>query len=725
MAETGTGINYEELLNPAQLEAVTTLNGPVLVIAGAGSGKTRTLVYRVARLVESGTPPESVLLLTFTRKAASEMLERAAALADERCRRVSGGTFHSLAHQVLRVNAGLVGYENSFTILDRADMEEVLRSLVKRTQAETKPLRFPKRATLASILSKAVNLQQPVESIVEEEFPHFVHHLSQIRRLGELYRAFKRENQLMDYDDLLVLLGRLLAENGEVRTRLSRRYRFIMVDEYQDTNGLQAEIVRLLASEHRNLMVVGDDSQSIYAFRGADYRNMFDFPKEFPEARIIKLEENYRSTQPVLSFTNALMERAYRKYSKCLRTSRPGGRPPSLVDAGTEAEQASFVRGLIQERLSQGRSLSEMAVLFRAGYHSFELELELARQGIPFVKYGGFKFMESAHIKDLLAHLRVVVNPEDAVSLGRVLRLVKGIGPGRSQSIIDWLRETGPEPWRVAEWPGAGKREEGLKALSSVLKEIAAPERTPREAFEIALSYYEPILKQQFDDFPKRQIDLNHLGAMASRYRSLKSLLDDLVLEPPTSSAELSRQDPGERLTLSTVHSAKGLEWPVVVVIWVMEGYFPPARAYSNQDAMEEERRLLYVASTRAKDELVLCYPGLEAKPMRYGSDGEGFLMGGASCFVQELPEGVLTQGGTRPAGGGARHAAAPGWGGGGRRDRPETGGRGFRPGDRVRHPAFGPGVVSRFQGKDKVEVFFRNAGRKLLHLDYTTLDRI
>ncbi|MFP3928165.1 MAG: ATP-dependent helicase [Desulfobacteraceae bacterium] len=722
MTSPGTAIDYQSLLNPAQLEAVTTLEGPVLVIAGAGSGKTRTLVYRVARLVESGISPESILLLTFTRKAAAEMLERAAGLADDRCRRVSGGTFHSLAHQVLRAYAWLVGYENSFTILDRADMEEVIQSLVKKTRTETRAVRFPKRSTLASILSKAVNLQKPVESIVEEEFPHFLHHLDQIQRLAGLYSDFKRENQLMDYDDLLVLLSRLLSENEDVRIRLSRRYRYIMVDEYQDTNGLQAEIVRLLASEHQNVMVVGDDSQSIYAFRGADYRNMFEFPGEFPEAKIIKLEENYRSTQPILSFTNALMERAQRKYSKCLRTSRAGGELPLLVDAGTETEQAAFVRTLARENLSKGRRLSDMAVLFRAGYHSFELELELARHGLPFVKYGGFKFMESAHIKDLLAHLRVVVNPEDAVSMGRVLRMVKGIGPGKSQSIIEWLKKNGLEPLRLAEWPGAGTRGQGLKTLASVLKELSVPERTPGEAFEIALAYYEPILKQQFDDFPKRRIDLNQLGAMTSRYKTLRSFLDDLALEPPTSSAELASRDPGDRLTLSTVHSAKGLEWPVVVVIWVMEGYFPPARAYSNQEGLEEERRLLYVAATRAKDELILCYPGMEARPMRYGSNGrEAFLRGEASCFVQELPEEVLC----RVRGGrAARCAAAPALKKAvpGQRSR-DMGG--LRPGDRVRHPAFGAGVVARLQGKDKVEVLFRNAGRKLLHLEYTTLDRV
>ena len=722
MEPTTGRIDYETLLNPVQLQAVTTLEGPLLVIAGAGSGKTRTLVYRVARLVESGVHPGSILLLTFTRKAASEMLERAAGLADSRCRQVWGGTFHSLAHRVLRKNAALAGFDSHFTIMDRADMEEVIQSLVKELNVKTGSIRFPKRSTLASILSKAVNLQTSVETLVEQDFSQFLEYVPHLEKLRVLYGEYKRNNQLMDYDDLLVYLAGLLREHEDLRCALGEQYRYIMVDEYQDTNGIQAEIIRGLASEHGNIMVVGDDSQSIYSFRGANYRNMFEFPHHFPGARVIKLEENYRSTQPILSFTNALMARASQKYAKCLTTQRQGGELPQIVDTRTEPEQATFVRRLIQEYQSKERPLSDIAVLFRAAYHSFELELELARHNLPFVKHGGFKFMESAHIKDLLAHLRVVSNADDAVSLGRILRLVKGIGPGKSQAITNWLRENGREPRHLGEWPGAGKRESGLKTLASVLERISGPDQSPREAVETLLAYYEPILKERFDDFPKRQNDLNQLPHMAARYRSLRSFLDDLTLEPPTSTADLASTQPSDYLTLSTVHSAKGLEWPVVVIIWVMEGYFPSARAYGSEDDLEEERRLLYVAATRARDDLLLCYPGMESRPVRYAGGGfEGFRRGGLSAFVRELPEEVLSHGTarqvrpTRPRGPSLR--ARAGLEGSGRAE-------GLRLGDRVKHPAFGPGVVSRFRGDDKVEVLFRNVGRKLLHLEFTTLER-
>jgi DNA helicase II / ATP-dependent DNA helicase PcrA len=355
-------IDYEKMLNAAQLQAVTCHEGPLLVIAGAGSGKTRTLVYRVARLVESGVSPENILLLTFTRKASGEMLERAAGLADERCRFVSGGTFHSLAHRVLRRYATLLGFENTFTVLDRSDMEEAIQSLLYEMHVDKAAVRFPKRATLANILSKAANLECSVDSLMEEEYSQFLEHISQVKKLNEAYRNYKRENQLMDYDDLIVLFRQILAEREEIRTLLSGQYRYVMVDEYQDTNAIQADIVKWLAFGHRNVMVVGDDAQSIYSFRGANYKNMFEFPKLFTDTRIIRLEQNYRSTQPILNLTNALMEQAEEKYTKCLFTERQGGARPTVVDARTEPEQAMFVCRAIKEQLHQGRTLKDVAV---------------------------------------------------------------------------------------------------------------------------------------------------------------------------------------------------------------------------------------------------------------------------------------------------------------------------------------------------------------------------
>ena len=713
-------INYEEVLNPAQLEAVTASDGPILVIAGAGSGKTRTLVYRVARLVESGVPPESILLLTFTRKAAQEMLDRAASLADPRCRFVSGGTFHSLAFKVLKSHAEALGYANSFTILDRSDMEEVLRSLIPELQMPKKGQRFPKRGTLANILSKAANLQEPVEAFILEEYGQFLEVAPEIGRLGRLYADYKKANQLMDYDDLIISLQRLLGENSDIRTELSRKYGHVMVDEYQDTNAIQADIVKGLAHDHRNVMVVGDDSQSIYSFRGANYRNMLDFPSIFPETKIIKLEQNYRSTQHILALTNALMDQADEKYTKCLFTERGGGEKPKVIDTRTEHGQALLVSRYLKEQLAEGRSINDYAVLFRAAYHSFELEAELTRQRIPYVKYGGFKFLESAHIKDFLAHMRVVVNRDEAISWIRILRLVKNVGMGKSQTIIKWMRNEQIPPRQLAEWPGAGKKDGGLKDLGILLGRLTSKQIEPKNAVEQVMEYYLPILKDKFDDFPRREKELDQLIPMADRYKKLRGFLDDLVLEPPTSYADIDQGERGKTLTLSTVHSAKGLEWPVVFIIWAMEGRFPASMAYSNPLNLEEERRLMYVAATRAKDQLIISYPGQESVPVwtNYGGAGSGL-----SSFISALPGDLFSH----------EKEGAQALPRGRKREKrqfeksfePRGKSSPFSQGDRVRHPAFGPGVVYRLVSGNKMEVLFKNFGKKLLHLEYTTLEKI
>ena len=727
-------IAHEQVLNQRQLEAVTTLNGPLLVIAGAGSGKTRTLIYRVAHLVEKGVEPASILLLTFTRKAAHEMLERAAMLSDPRCRNVSGGTFHSLAHRVLRLYGGRLGFSNGFTVMDRSDMEEILHSLLGDLHLPKGAFKVPKRRTLASILSKAANLESDVEELVALEYPQFIAFSPYVKELSRLYTSYKKKNRLMDYDDLILNLRALLVEDLEVRKRLAEQYQYIMVDEYQDTNRIQAQIVKWLGHEHRNIMVVGDDSQAIYSFRGADYRNMFDFPKEFPDAKIIRLEENYRSTQPILDFTNAIMERAQERYTKCLFTKREGGRPPRVVDTRTEPEQALFVCRTIQEMLNRGRRLRDVAVLFRAAYHSFELELELTRAGIRYVKYGGFRFMESAHIKDLLAYFRAVLNRDDAVSWGRILRLIPGIGRAKSHSIIEWMRGQDIPPSRLGEWPGRlpGRSREAFLGLARLLSGLCTKSIEPREAVELAMSYYVPFLEEMYDDHPRRRKDLEQLAAMASRYKGLRRFVDELVLEPPTSSADIALEASDDFLTLSTVHSAKGLEWPVVFIIWVMEGRFPSARALGDPLAVEEERRLMYVAATRAKDELILCYPGQEqARPWQ----SEGLFFGGRenglSSFVSGLPGTVVSyensggmvlnnwgDRGENSSGAGVEEMEQD--------EDPVLGtGSGLKAGDKVEHPAFGVGVVSRVVEGEKVEVLFRDAGRKLLHLAYTTLIKV
>jgi len=719
------------MLNPAQLEAVMTLEGPVLVIAGAGSGKTRTLIYRVAHLVESGEAPESILLLTFTRKASQEMLDRAAGLADARCRFVSGGTFHSLAHRVLRNHAERLGFKNSFTMLDRPDMEAVIQSLVPELKIPKGLARFPKRSTLANILSKAANVQTPIDNLMMEEYGQFIQFAAQINRLGSLYTDYKKANQLMDYDDLILNLRKLLAEHEDVRNDLSRQYRYIMVDEYQDTNTIQADIVSWLAHGHQNIMVVGDDAQSIYSFRGANYRNMFEFQKKFKQPKIVKLEQNYRSVQPILTFTNTLMNQAGEKFTKCLFTNRKGSELPKVVDTRTEPEQAMFVCRYVKEQIKKGRHISDMAVLFRAGYHSFELETELARQGIRFMKYGGFKFLDSAHIKDFLAHLRVVINRDESVSWVRILRLIKNVGQAKTNTIIQWMKTNNIPPGQIAKWPGAGKRDSGIKSLSKLLAGLSSNNMKPQKAVELVTEYYTPILQERFDNYPKRQKDLDQLSLMASRYEKLRNFLDDLALEPPSSASDIEPEKRHETLTLSTVHSAKGLEWPVVIIIWAMEGRFPSAMAYNNPADLEEERRLMYVAATRAKDRLILCYPGQESMPP-WQMAGTGF-RSGLSSFIRDLPAGVVSH-----ESNGDHRGFSLKWkdlNPAHKRIRNEVNQEGFHAdpsgpaefsqGEKVRHPAFGPGVVSKFVSNDKVEVVFRNAGRKLLHLEYTTLEKI
>ena len=714
-------INYEKVLNPAQLEAVMTVDGPVLVIAGAGSGKTRTLIYRVARLVETGVSPDEILLLTFTRKAAQEMLERAAGLADSRCRFVSGGTFHALAHRVLRRNAALLGFSDKFTILDRSDMEDAIKALIPELRLPKGAPRFPKRGTLANILSKAANLQQPIDEFMAEEYGQFIEFTTEIKVLARLYADYKKTRHLMDYDDLILKFRELLSENQDVRAELNRQHRYIMVDEYQDTNAIQADIVKWLAYQHHNIMVVGDDSQSIYSFRGASYRNMFDFPMLFPDAKIIKLEENYRSSQPILEFTNALMDQAEEKYTKCLFTRRKGGETPRVIDTKTDSGQALFICRYIQEKMQEGQSIKDFAVLFRAGYHSFELEAALTRQGIPYVKYGGFKFLESSHIKDVLAHLRILVNSEDTLSWDRILRLLKNVGPGKSRAIIQWMKQGKIQPGRIHDWPGANKGIEGLKSLSSLFARISKATIEPGDAANSIIEYYDPILKQKFDDYPRRRKELKQLVSMAGHSKNLKNLLDGLALDPPTSSMDMNSRKGTKTLTLSTVHSAKGLEWPVVFILWVMEGRFPASRSYNDSALLEEERRLMYVAATRAKDQLIMCYPGEEAPPFWSMQKNQG---GGLSSFVYGLPVDVVSYESTgfkNRFSASTRRICTP------KKDLPQagTGASGLSMGDRVKHPAFGPGVISKLVGSDKVEVLFKNVGRKLLHLEYTTLEKV
>lgn len=605
------GLDFRNELNDAQYQAATAIEGALLIIAGAGTGKTRTLVYRVAHLIDQGVDPRSILLLTFTRRAAEEMLRRASLLIDGRCDQVAGGTFHSFANFVLRINGRHIGLDPSFTIMDRTDSEDVIQLIRTDMGLNAKDKRFPRKQTVAEIFSMSLNKQTRLGDLLELEYPHLIDVNYELAELYDRYVEYKQTKSLLDYDDLLTRLRDLLADHEQVRNRLSGIYRFIMVDEYQDTNHLQAEIVRLLAATHDNVAVVGDEAQSIYSFRGANFRNIMDFPKQFPGARIIKLEENYRSTQPILNLTNEIIQRAKEGYEKRLFTTKSAGGRPKLVQAGSEQLQSQFVCQKILELREEGVPLWDIAVLFRSSFHSFDLEIELARHNIPFVKRGGFQFMETAHIKDLLAHMRIIANPKDAISWNRVLLLLEGVGPGASQKIIKWLLEGGNAADRLRSYPARGKVAHGLRTLAQVLEEAAQAE-LPAEQAQYLMQYYVPILKQHYpDDYPKRLRDMEHFQGMTDRYRSLERLLSDMALEPPNDSiAGVLAVDPDEGpLVLSTIHSAKGLEFHSVFIIWALEGRFPSFYNINSIEELEEERRLLYVAATRAKQNLFISYP--------------------------------------------------------------------------------------------------------------------
>lgn len=606
-----SGLDYRKELNDAQYQAATAMDGPLLIIAGAGTGKTRTLVYRVAHLIDRGIDPRSILLLTFTRRAADEMLRRASLLIDGRCNQVAGGTFHSFANLVLRHYGRHLGLAPSFTIMDRSDSEDVIQLIRSDMGLNIKEKRFPRKQTVAEIFSMTHNKQSRLNDLLELEYPHLIDVNFELSELYRRYVDYKTTKSLLDYDDLLLKLRDLLAGQAEVRQRLSDTYRYIMVDEYQDTNHLQDKIVRLLATTHENVAVVGDDAQSIYSFRGANFRNIMDFPKQFPSARIIKLEENYRSTQPILNLTNEIIQRAKEGYEKRLFTRKSVGTRPKLVQAGSEQMQSQFVRQKILELREEGVPLWDIAVLFRSSFHSFDLEIELARHNIPFVKRGGFQFMETAHVKDLLAHMRILANPQDAISWTRVLLLLEGIGPGASQKIVKWLLEGTHAVERLRAYPAKGKIAHGLRTLAQVLEEAKQAE-LPSEQAQYLMQYYVPILKQNYpDDHPKRLRDMEHFQGMTERYRSLERLLSDMALEPPNDSiGGILAVDPDEGpLVLSTIHSAKGLEFHSVFVIWALEGRFPSFYNTSSIEELEEERRLLYVAATRAKQNLFISYP--------------------------------------------------------------------------------------------------------------------
>jgi len=638
-------VDYEQELNEAQLKAVTTTEGPLLIVAGAGTGKTRTLVYRVARLVEIGAKPESILLLTFTRRAAASMLARAAALADARCQRVSGGTFHSLGHSVLRKFADEAGVAKNFTVLDQSDTEDLI-DLLRRQIRLTKAQHFPRKRTIAAMFSMMVNKVLSLKQVLNQQYPQFVDERGNLETLFKSFEEFKRSRHMLTYDDLLVRFREALENSATMREQISDQYRYIMVDEYQDTNKLQAQIVKLMTARYDNVAVVGDEFQSIYSFRGASHRNMLEFPKLFPSSKIIKLEENFRSTQPILDVANAIISDVKESFKKRLYSRIDGGQPPVVVSAHDENEQSRFVAQRIADLREEGVPLSEIAVLFRSSSHSFDLEIELGRQGLPFRKFGGIRFAESAHIKDALSFLRVVVKPSDTLSWFRALKLIDHIGDATVYQILEHLgveqREFRSSRTKAAlfkklqRFPARAAYKAQLQRLARVFCTIVES-KTPNEQLSTVLRFYKPLLKNKYDDVQRRGRDLEHLQSIAKRYKTPAKLLDDIALDPTEAVQENTPRRSTGFVTLSTVHSAKGLEWDNVFLIWMTDGWFPSSRFQDEFDDYEEERRLLYVATTRAKKDLHFVYPAVD---VYRGPETDGTPT--LSRFLEPIPPSIL-----------------------------------------------------------------------------------
>lgn len=705
-------------LNQQQREAVETIEGPLLVVAGAGSGKTRTIVYRVARLIEAGIDPSAILLLTFTRKAAAVMLNRAAALVGSSCHDVEGGTFHSFSHRMLRQYARYAGYPANFTIMDRNDVQDLLYLLARELKLTELKNKLPKRSTLASMFSRMINSNMDVYHLMQKHYSHLEELAPKMDLLFSTYANYKKKHALMDYDDLLNIWRDILAENPEVRQAAGHRFNYIMVDEYQDTNTAQAEIIKFAAEEHGNVMAVGDDAQSIYAFRGATVRNIFDFPKLFPGTKIIKLEKNYRATQPNLDCTNNLIANAREKFTKLLVAQRKGGIKPVLYMAVDEQEQSEYITRQIMYHLGEGIEPSEIAVLFRAGFHSYSLETSLNRQGINFEKRGGIKLVESAHIKDLLSVLRVCENPLDKVSFNRIVKLIYGIGSKTADKIFVELCKPDSGIASLINWKSRSRWAEEIRETGRLLNKLADLKDDLDKVFELTMEWYQPYLEKLYpENYPSRMQDLEQLRALADRYDDVSSILADLTIDPMENSNETSG-----KIVLSTMHSAKGLEWKTVFVISLAEGRMPSPASSKHAHDIEEERRLLYVAATRAKDFLYFCYPSF------INLSGAGLMPAQPSRFLQEIPETLFDI----KSGAAAFEST--------RNDycfsesssemesvysADSSSSCSFNIGDRVRHSLFGKGTVTRIIDPLKLKVDFDVGGVKTLRIDFAPLSLI
>lgn len=647
-AAAPSGIDYAAELNEQQLAAVQSPPGPALVIAGAGSGKTRTLTFRVAWLLEQGVPPSSILLLTFTNKAAREMLDRVAAVAPAGADEIWGGTFHSIGNRILRRHPEAIGFRPGFSIMDREDSEDMIEAVVAREGLRTTDKRFPKGSVLSEIFGLAINCGEQISGILAQRFPYFLPLEAQIERVAIAYESRKKSANSMDFDDLLAKTLELFTTDESVAERYQRQFQHILVDEYQDTNRLQAELVDRIAAKHGNVMVVGDDAQSIYSWRGANFENILRFPDKHPDAQVYKIETNYRSVPEVLELANAAIAGNERQFRKELRAVRPSaGLKPALVPLSTSNAQAAFVAQRVLELNEEGVGFREMAVLYRAHYQSLEVQMEFTRRGIPFAITSGLRFFEQAHIKDVAAFMKFAVNTSDEVAFKRMVKLLPGIGAKSAETSWDKIsRELSagrPMSEALSSYEPPRKSKEGWEQLKHTILEIR-PDSTalpPSAMIEAVLfAVYEDYMKEEFANYEARREDLSTLQNYAAEFTATEEFLAQLALLGgiETTEALASNRDDDDKVTLSSVHQAKGLEWRSVFVIWLADGMFPSSRSLERAEDVEEERRLFYVAVTRCKDELYLTYPELRLN----AGYGEAFQR--PSRFLNELPEALYEE---------------------------------------------------------------------------------
>ena len=613
MNKSASEPSWLDELNPQQRAAVTHGEGPLLVVAGAGTGKTKTLAYRVAYLISRGVKPEKILLLTFTRRAAQEMLQRASRITERGTTitgRVWGGTFHATANRLLRIYAQTAGISKDFTILDQGDAEDLIGMIRHEMGLHSQEMRFPRKRTCLAIYSRTVNGSLPLHEVLEKYFPWCDMWEKELRSIFSQYVTRKQERNVLDYDDLLLYWAEILSSD-RLASELTSRFDHILVDEYQDTNPIQARILRRMRHGNDNIMVVGDDAQSIYAFRGATVKNILDFPAQFEGATIVKLEQNYRSVSPILETTNLVIAGAIKRHAKSLWSKREGGERPKLVTCKDEAQQDEYVIDRVLSHYEQGIPLRKQAVLFRAGHLSDSLEIELTRRNIPYHKYGGLRFLEAAHVKDLISFLRIVENPRDEMAWFRALQLIDGIGPGTAARAVKHVAKGGNDPRAIRTLRVRPAAREAIVAFAGLMDDIMKADFTPAMQIERIRKFYDPLLNKLYENSAARTRDLISLEQIAAGYNSRQDFLADLQLDPPTSTSDLAGPPHRDEdwLVLSTIHSAKGCEWDVVYLIHAADGFLPSDMSTGSQDEIEEELRLTYVALTRARDFLYITWP--------------------------------------------------------------------------------------------------------------------